>query len=145
MPRRLNSNCSPDLFEGKAVPSKPAADPFSHAEPRARDAVLLPSDLKTSLAVLSETEFARLLTSVITEASRRGLRTPALPERVVQSALAEAPRRSKSKTGSSEGVTATKANLVRAAIKAGVKPSAIARQFGLSKAAISEVLKTEEK
>ena len=48
------------------------------------------------------------------------------------------------KVGLDQPVTATKANLVRAAIKAGVKPSALARQFGLSRAAIREVLKSGE-
>ena len=48
------------------------------------------------------------------------------------------------KVDSNHPVTATKANLVRAAIKAGVKPSALARQFGLSQVAIRQVLKSGE-
>ena len=42
---------------------------------------------------------------------------------------------------STSAISAGKANLVRAAFRAGVKPNAIARQFGLPYAAVRELLK----
>ena len=93
--------------------------------------VLLPSDLDSSLALLDDREFGRLL-----EEEARRHRNKSLGD------AAEAPTRSKR---SSDTVTPAKANLVRAAMKAGVKPSAIARQFGLSNAAISDVLRSKDK
>ena len=53
------------------------------------------------------------------------------------------PRRAERSAGTPT-LTATQANLLRAAFKAGVKPTAIARQFGLSQAVVREALKTEE-
>jgi hypothetical protein len=106
-----------------------------------RTPVLLPSNLESSLAILSDDEFARLHAGVTAEAARRKntVRSP----KPTQAAVAHASNSSKSKPASGSLSTA-KANLVRAAIKAGVKPSAIARQFGVSKAEISEVLRSEE-
>ena len=49
---------------------------------------------------------------------------------------------SASSAGWTDGVTAARANLVRAAFKAGVKPLAIARQFGLTQATVRELLKS---
>jgi DNA invertase Pin-like site-specific DNA recombinase len=74
------------------------------------------------------------------EAVRRGTETRprATTERSIRSA--EAGRHGKSST-STNRVAAAKANLVRAAFKAGVKPTAIARQFGLSHAIVRELLK----
>jgi hypothetical protein len=147
MPHRRSSDFSgPDLFDAEAAPARLAAEPASQARPTPRGAVLLPSDLEPALANLDETEFARLLAGVKREASRRNMSAQGPPEPNSQAAaLAETRRKSKLKAGFGHGVTTTKANLVRAAIKAGVKPSAIARQFGLSKAAISEVLRSEER
>jgi hypothetical protein len=42
---------------------------------------------------------------------------------------------------STSAISAGKANLVRAAFRAGVKPNAIARQFGRPYAAVRELLK----
>jgi hypothetical protein len=93
--------------------------------------VLLTADLDSSLSRLDESEFARLLAAVTREEARR--RGPP---------SARSPQGAKR---SFDTVTPAKANLVRAAMKAGVKPSAIARQFGLSNAAISDVLRSDKK
>ena len=76
------------------------------------------------------------------EAARRNKLLKLVAKSQAQSAPAEA---SRSKTDPAQGVTSAKASLVRAAIRAGVKPYAIERQFGLSKAAISAVLKSDQK
>jgi len=96
---------------------------------------LLPCDLEASLQILSEAEFERLLTAVNGEASRRGK-----PEPTSERPRGLRPR----KPNPPAGIPSGKANAVRAAFKAGVKPSAIARQFGLSQAVIRDLLKSPD-
>ena len=109
-----------------------------------RRTVLLPSDLDSSLALLDESEFARLLAAVTREEARRHANQP-LSERNSRELPAEAPTTTRTAERASETIAPAKANLVRSALKAGVKPSAIARQFGLSNAVISQVLRSKEK
>ncbi len=129
---------SSDLFSARTLPAKIGAHDL--AAPPAPAKILLPTDLERSLAVLDDSEFARLLAGVNLEAARRNRRLQPVAKPKAQAAVAEAPR---SKTDAAQGVTSAKASLVRAAIRAGVKPTAIARQFGLSKAAINAVLKLD--
>ena len=136
--RRRPEASSPDLFE---VQAHSAAARSPDRTSATRTPVLLPSNLESSLAILSDDEFARLHATVTAEAARRKNTVRSL--KPTQVAVADASNSSKSKLASGSLSTA-KANLVRAAIKAGVKPSAIARQFGVSKAEISEVLRSEE-
>jgi DNA invertase Pin-like site-specific DNA recombinase len=134
--RRRPEASLPDLFEVRAHSAGGQA-----TDRTTPTSVLLPSNLESSLAILSDDEFARLHAGVTAEAARRknAVRSP----KPTQAALAHASNSSKSKPAS-RSLSTAKANLVRAAIKAGVKPSAIARQFGVSKAEISEVLRSEE-
>ena len=123
---RNRDDASPDLF------NSPAMDEHVRSEaPAAAPPVrpLLPCDLEASLQILSEAEFERLMTAVNGEASRRRKSEPT-------SAQAHVPRPQKANAGIPSG----KANAVRAAFKAGVKPSAIARQFGISQADIRALL-----
>jgi DNA invertase Pin-like site-specific DNA recombinase len=104
--------------------------------------VLLPSDLDASLILLDDAEFARLFAAVTREeARRRGKKPPSEPSSHEKVGAPTAPPSKRS----SETITPAKANLIRAAMKAGVKPSAIARQFGLSNAAITDVLRSKER
>ena len=107
-----------DLFdaegESKNLPAKTVARGPAHA--------LLPANLEQSLTFLDGQEFSRLLTAVMQEASRRGVQaTPVLESN--PSPRFQGSRGLDQKGGSNDPVSATKANLVRAAIKAGVKPS----------------------
>jgi hypothetical protein len=105
--------------------------------PKQHPPILL-GDIAGSIARLSNDDFERLLTAVKEEAKRRKL--PGLPR--VDSPKQKASRNAPSGTASSTGAISTaKANLVRAAFRAGVKPNAIARQFGLSYAVVRELLK----
>jgi hypothetical protein len=122
---RNRDDASPDLF------NSPAMDEHVRSEaPAAAPPVrpLLPCDLEASLQILSEAEFERLLTAVNGEASRRGKPEPTSPR----------------KPNPPASIPSGKANAVRAAFKAGVKPSAIARQFGLSQAVIRDLLKSPD-
>ena len=126
----------PDLFtlprrkiEPAPLPSRP---------------VLLPDDLVCSLRLLADAELKRLQVAVLNEVARRGLPTPPLGrasdpsderERRVRTASAPKP--------DSPGVTAGKANAIRAAFRAGMKPATIARQFGVPQSAVRQVLQAE--
>jgi len=116
-----------DLFGDEAPPQRRVAE----GQTRARGA-LLPEDLVGSLAILSEQDFERLRGAMAKEAARRGREISPDP------ASKERERR----MPTTDGVTTARANLVRAAFKAGVKPFAIARQFGLSQAVVRELLRS---
>jgi len=127
---RNRGDASPDLFNSPAVDEPVRSDARA---PSVRP--LLPSDLEASLQILSATEFERLLSAVHGEASRRRKLEPT-PER----ADGLRPR----KLTPPPCIPSGKANAVRAAFKAGVKPSAIARQFGLSQAVIRDLLSSPD-
>ena len=138
MPVRRSADKTPDLFS--APPSAKASDPLAVAkaalaadqqahEPR----YLLPKDLAGSLKRLDDGEIDMLLSAVTTEAERRGrLREPQA------NAKPTGLRRTVEEVAG--GLTKGKLNAVRAAFKAGVKPSAIARQFGLSQSDVRKAL-----
>jgi DNA invertase Pin-like site-specific DNA recombinase len=83
---------------------------------------------------LDDAEIDKLLSAVITEAQRRG-RLPKRPQ-----ADAKLAGRRTAVEEISHGLTKGKLNAVRAAFKAGVKPSAIARQFGISQSDVRNAL-----
>jgi hypothetical protein len=122
-------DASPDLFNAMDDPVR------SQASAAARRRPLLPSDLEASLQILSAAEFERLLTAVNGEASRRRKSEP--------TSVRHEPR--PRKLNPPAGIPSGKANAVRAALKAGVKPSAIARQFGLSQADIRALLNSMDR
>ena len=119
--KRYPGNDRPDLLGDEAAPQRRVPKGHTRAH-----GTLLPEDLAGSLAILNEQDFERLRAAMAKEAGRRG--------RKVAEGERPAP--------TTEGVTAARANLVRAAFKAGLKPLAIARQFGLSQAVVRELLKS---
>ena len=98
----------------------------------------LPQDLAGALKRLDNAEIDALLAAVTTEAERRG-RLP--PSRAKEKPTADATRQPAGHAAGS--LTTGKLNAVRAAFKAGVKPSAIARQFGISQSDVRKALATE--
>ena len=127
----------PDLFTLPGRKIEPAPLP---SRP-----VLLPDDLVCSLRLLADAELERLQAAVVNEVARRGPPTPPLGrasdpsderERRVRTAAAPKP-------ASSRGVTAGKANAIRAAFRAGMKPATIARQFGVPQSVVRQVLQGE--
>jgi hypothetical protein len=127
---RNRGDASPDLFNGPDAPVR------TEARAAARPRPLLPSDLEASLQILSAAEFERLFTAVDGEASRRRKSEPT-------SARAHGPQPQKASPPA--GIPSGKANAVRAAFKAGIKPSAIARQFGLSQADIRALVNSMDR
>ena len=79
---------------------------------------------------MDDVEIDALLVAVTTEAERRGRRPPS-PAKEKPVADAKPQRRQDVAEDGAGSLTTGKLNAVRAAFKAGVKPSAIARQFGI--------------
>jgi hypothetical protein len=89
----------------------------------------LPKDLSRALQALSEQELDQLSAAVLVEQQRRGKKPPSnenAPARRVEEA--------------STPMSTGKLNAVRAAFKAGLKPSQIARQFRISQSEVRKAL-----
>jgi DNA invertase Pin-like site-specific DNA recombinase len=115
--------------------------PVLQSEPEADDIVsrpkpLLPEDLAGALERLEDTEVDALLAAVITEAKRRGRLVPSPTRREPTVDARSAPRQ----IADAGWLTTGKLNAVRAAFKAGVRPSAIARQLGISQTDVKRAL-----
>ena len=128
-----------DLFSTASLreaPS-PAADPPPKASSTTDAATaasaqrhLLPKDLARAISHLSDQEFDRLLAAVLAERKRRGKKLPGS-------------RKTTRKPASKEigpPLTLAKLNAIRAAFKAGVTPSRIARRFGIAHADVRKAL-----
>jgi hypothetical protein len=100
-------------------PSKPAAS-----------SPLLPRNLSNSLERLSNEEFQRLLAAVLDEQRRRNKDSIALSQNPGKEGV----------EANTPALTVGKLNAVRAAFKAGLKPSQIARQFGISQSDVRKAL-----
>ena len=90
---------------------------------------LLPKDLSSGIRQLNDQEFDRLLAAVLAEQKRRGKKLPL---------SRKASRKPPVQFG--PPLAPAKVNAVRAAFKAGVPPSRIARQFGISHADVRKTL-----
>ena len=167
MAARRTEGPTPDLFTGVASKRLPTEgqdtvtevqlEPIKQSPPR----YMLPKDLAGALARLADSEIDALLATVVHEAERRGrlpapiktmtAETSAEDDRIAGCASGPAPltkprRPADAPAGSAaSSLPRGQANAVRAAFIAGVKPSTIARQFGISLAAVRQVLATEVK
>jgi len=94
---------------------------------------MLPSDLANAIKQLEDNEFDRLLSAVLAEQKRRG-RTPGCPNATSQKRPVKMVAPS---------LTIGKANAIRAAFKAGVRSSQIARQFGVSQSDVRKALASD--
>ena len=126
----------PDLFSTMSDRKPPARStlPTSPTTPAAaknnEPRLVLPKDLPSSIRRLENQELDRLVMVALAEQKRRG-RSPPIQEensRQRRVEVATAP------------LTLGKLNAVRAAFKAGVTPSRIARQFGISQSEVWKAL-----
>ena len=138
MGRGRTRSTTPDLFSlASAREPSPLLRPPA-GSPSTTDAApadflprhILPKDLPSAIKRLRDQELDLLLAAVLVEQERRG-RKPAM------SAEASPKRRVKAVAVS---LTHAKINAVRAAFKAGVTPSRIARHFGISRSDVRNVL-----
>ena len=95
---------------------------------------VLPKNLPDAIKTLTDQELDQLHAAVLVEQQRRGRKLPsnenALKRRVQEVSVP---------------MSTGKMNAVRAAFKAGVKPSQIARQFGISQTDVKKALAGENK
>jgi hypothetical protein len=91
---------------------------------------VLPRDLPNAIKRLTDAELDQLLAAASAEQQRRGRKPPALGESPRMRRVEEIPL----------PLTSGKLNAVRAAFKAGITPSRIARQFGISQSDVRKAL-----
>jgi predicted DNA-binding protein (UPF0251 family) len=118
----------------KVLPRDQPASPTNSPIPTADHAGssprhVLPSDLPTAIKHLNDQELEQLLAAVTAEQQRRGKKPPTFKNTI--SRQLETP---------AVTLSIGKLNAVRAAFKAGVRPSKIAKQFGISQSDVRKVL-----
>ena len=96
---------------------------------------LLPQNLAASLRYLLDQDIMRLAAAVAVEMDHRKLATPEAASQSSPTTVAD-PVLSR--------LTRAQISLIRSSIRAGVKPAALSRQFGLTRAEIAAALKAEE-
>jgi DNA invertase Pin-like site-specific DNA recombinase len=149
MPTRRPAETTPDLFS--ALPTSTSAGPPAVSKYKAgpdgltsQQRHFLPENLAGALKRLDDVEIDALLAAVTTEAERRG-RRPSGPAKEKPVADAKSQRRQQTAEDGASSLTTGKLNAVRAAFKAGVKPSAIARQFGISQSDVRKALAQDKR
>jgi hypothetical protein len=121
-----------DLFSSTPAREAHSQPPESIRLPSAASRHILPADLPNAIRHLNDRELDQLLSAVIAEQRRRGKKLSA-----------ESSRKERVEVVASVPLTQGKLNAVRAAFKAGVTPSRIARQFGISQSDIRKALASE--
>jgi hypothetical protein len=138
MGKRPPTDSKPDLFTSPAASGERTAP---HLPRQTISRTVLPADLPSALTHLKEGELRNLAEAVTAELRRRKLPTPRAEQ---ESERTKPPRKTSGPKLSVATERTTlpqgKLNAIRAAVKAGVKPTMIARQFGVSLAAIRKAL-----
>jgi hypothetical protein len=135
----------PDLFSALQRPDTPSplvrnSKPSSlrTAEPAAAASPphALPTNLPSALRYLNDEQLDRLLAAVIAERQARGSK---------KLSLSDGPRQKKRTKEVALPLVQGKVNAVRAAFNTGVRPSRIAREFGISQSDVRKALANYEK
>ena len=120
---------TPDLFSSAPTREAHSQSSESVGSPSAIPSRHVPPpDLPNAVRQLNDQELDQLLSAVIVEQKRRGKQLAAVSRKEGVDAVAAVP------------LTQGKLNAVRAAFKAGVTPSRIARQFGISQSDVRKAL-----
>jgi hypothetical protein len=151
MGRNPTERTAPDLFptskvrDASPTPLKSGAtEATTETEPRRH---ILPKDLPNAIKHLSDGELGVLHAATLDEMKRRG-RLPQgvetdLPARPDLMKVQSPPTKRRQVDIAEVPLTQGKLNAVRAAFKAGVSPSRIARQFGISQSDVRKALATK--
>ena len=144
MGRDRGEQATPDLFstetvrDGSPSPIKPipaaqiAADASSQRH-------VLPKNLRTAVKHLSDAELDLLHATTLEEMARRG-RLPPTDQTTNRSSRTDKSLHKRQVGAATVSLTRGQVNAVLAAFKAGIKPSLIARQFGISQSDVRKVL-----
>jgi len=156
MPRDRTHSSTPDLFSATR-----ARDPFptqASQGPSPKAAVdngannslhryVLPKDLPHALKQLDDSELVSLLGAAFEEAKRRDTLQPdlvAIAQGSWKPSLKSSQHsRAREKPSAALSLPRGQVNAVRAAFLAGVRPSRIAREFGISQADVRKVLASD--
>jgi hypothetical protein len=133
MGRDRSQQATPDLFltASSGEPSPPAKQVLSTHEGRH----VLPKDLPNAVKHLNDRELDLLITASLEEAKRRGRLPPSVQANTPKDSARKLPSRMAKSSPRRQLEVATvlltrgQVNAVRAAFKAGIKPSLIARKF----------------
>jgi DNA-directed RNA polymerase specialized sigma24 family protein len=152
MGRVSNQQTTPDLFstadevrEASAASIRSGSDRAATV-PSASQRHVLPENLEHAVKQLTDDELMQLLDVALQEAKQRGkspFRTggdPMQSSRQTEEAKIENASKRKRVEVAEVTLSPGKLNAVRAAFKAGVTPSRIARQFGISQANVRKAL-----
>ena len=106
---------------------------------------VLPRDLPNAVKYLTDMELDLLITASVEEAKRRGRLLPSIqPNSTDGSVRKQSPSKDQRQAEVAKvSLTRGQVNAVRAALKAGIKPSQIARQFGISQSDVRKVLASD--
>ena len=136
-----NPSIKPDLFSAQPPDtsspsaSEPKSLPLRTDEPAAAapSSYVLPTNLPSALRHLDDDRLDRLLAAVIAELKQRGKNLSVSDETSRKQRIKEV----------APPLALGKLNAVRAAFKAGVRPSRIARQFGISQSDVKRALSSD--
>jgi hypothetical protein len=147
MGRYRGEQPTPDLFstetvrDGSPSPTSPipATQPSADASSQRH---VLPKKLCKAVKHLSDGELDLLHAAILEEMERRGRLPPSDETTNRSSRTDKSPHRRQAEV-STVSLTRGQVNAVRAAFKAGIKPSLIARQFGISQSDVRKVLASD--
>jgi hypothetical protein len=156
MGRDSAKNQTPDLFSTGRLDGSPSGKPPEALPGRPSRRTALPKDLPKAIRYLEDRELDWLLRVAAAETKRRGrampmaeaspTNTPAASSEPIptETHLPDRPTRQRQIGLAAGALTKGQVNAVRAAFKAGVTPSRIARQFGLSQSDVRKALSSGE-
>jgi hypothetical protein len=134
---------STDMVRDASAPATRLVSAMEAATDTASKRYVLPKDLPNALKYLTDRELDLLITASVEEAKRRGRLLPAIqtttPTGSIPKRLSSRVKRQAETASLSPG----QINAVRAAFKAGITPSRIARQFAISQSDVRRVLASE--
>ena len=111
---------------------------------RQQPGIALPADLGRSLRLLDDDQLDRLAKAVVEEARRRGhdaAGEPSVSEpKPAKPGSARPTRARPARAGSAASITPGQERLILAALEAGLKPAAIAREFRLARATVLRIV-----
>jgi hypothetical protein len=142
MGRNRTQQATPDLFSTTPVGEKtpPTRKQVSPAQEQRH---ILPKDLPTAVKHLTDSELELLITTLIEEAKRRGRLRPSAEQKARPVPKRSLTTNKQQVEGATVSLTVGQVNAVRAAFKAGIKPSVIARQFGISQSDVRKALASD--
>jgi predicted DNA-binding protein (UPF0251 family) len=149
MGRDRTHQATPDLFSTDMVrdASPPPTRRVSATEAATDTALkrhVLPSDLPNAVKYLTDMELDLLITASVEEAKRRGRLLPSIQPNPTDEVRKQSPSKDQRQAEvANVSLTRGQVNAVRAATKAGIKPSQIARQFGISQSDVRKVLASD--